>query len=324
MVVDGASVEMCLGHNEQLFFDVVKKLAAVICCRCNPTQKTIIARKLKAYTGFKLAAIGDGGNDVGMLQEADVGIGIAGKEGKQAFLAADYGLTQFQYLSRLLFWHGRLSYKRTATLSQFIIHRGLILTVVQMLFTLTYYYAPIPIFNSYLLLGYTTIYTFLPVLSLVLDQDVDNEGIVIKFPNLYRGLQKGRELSGKTGLIWTCQSLYQGAVLLLCALLLFEESFANIVIINFSALICIELLNLYTELRKPNRLIYLCLLGSFVVYVSSIFIFHNYFDVSFVDSRFVINITISTVIAWLPVHLAKCCWDSCYPPDTTKIEYIGF
>lgn len=61
--------------------------------------------------------MGDGGNDVGMIQSADCGIGIVGKEGKQAALAADFSINKFKYLNRLLLWHGRNSYKRSATLS---------------------------------------------------------------------------------------------------------------------------------------------------------------------------------------------------------------
>ncbi len=71
--------------------------------------------------------IGDGGNDVSMIQAADVGVGIVGKEGRQASLAADFSIEQFCYLTKLLVWHGRNSYKRSAKLSQFVIHRGLMI-----------------------------------------------------------------------------------------------------------------------------------------------------------------------------------------------------
>lgn len=61
--------------------------------------------------------MGDGGNDVAMIQVGDVGIGIVGKEGMQASLAADFSILQFQNLKHLILWHGRLSYKRSAVLS---------------------------------------------------------------------------------------------------------------------------------------------------------------------------------------------------------------
>ena len=107
-----------------------------------------------------------------MILEADVGIGIVGKEGMQASLAADFSILQFNYLRRLILWHGRLSYKRSAVLSQFVIHRGLIISIIQAIFTIIFYFVSIPIYNGYLMMGYTTIYTQLPVFTIVLDEDV--------------------------------------------------------------------------------------------------------------------------------------------------------
>lgn len=66
-----------------------------------------------------------------MIQEANVGIGIVGKEGKQASLAADYSIPTFKHLNLLLLWYGRLSYKNTSTISKFVIHRGLIISFLQ-------------------------------------------------------------------------------------------------------------------------------------------------------------------------------------------------
>ena len=122
---------------------------------------------IKEHTGKLTCAIGDGGNDVGMIQVADVGIGIFGKEGKQAALAADYSIVEFRALKHLLLWHGRNSYKRTALISNFVFHRGLIISIIQFVFCMTYFLLPVTVFNSNLILGYSTIYTMLPVLSLV-------------------------------------------------------------------------------------------------------------------------------------------------------------
>ena len=69
-----------------------------------PTQKRIIVKTIKNYVNARTAAVGDGGNEVAMIQEADVGIGIVGKEGLQASLAADYSILQFDYLSNLILW----------------------------------------------------------------------------------------------------------------------------------------------------------------------------------------------------------------------------
>ena len=143
-----------------------------------------------------------------MILEADVGIGIVGKEGKQASLASDFSINEFKYLRRLILWHGRLSYKRSSVLSQFVIHRGLIITVIQAIFSIIFYFVAIPVYNGYLMLGYSTIYTNFPVFSLVFDEDVKVDS-VMKFPPLYKTLLKGRSLSTKTFLIWVWKSIYQ-------------------------------------------------------------------------------------------------------------------
>jgi phospholipid-translocating ATPase len=72
------------------------------------------------------------------------GVGIVGKEGKQASLAADFSITQFSHLTKLLLWHGRNSYKRSAKLSQFVIHRGLIIAVIQAVFSSIFFFARKP------------------------------------------------------------------------------------------------------------------------------------------------------------------------------------
>lgn len=92
LVIDGGSLDLAIKNSERLFFEVASKTKGLVCCRCSPTQKTMIVSKMKKLTGRRCASIGDGGNDVGMIQEADCGIGIVGKEGMQASLAADFSV----------------------------------------------------------------------------------------------------------------------------------------------------------------------------------------------------------------------------------------
>lgn len=117
------------------------------------------------------------------------GVGIVGKEGKQASLAADFSVTQFSYLTKLLVWHGRNSYKRSAKLAQFVIHRGLIISVMQAVFSAIFYFAPIALYQGWLMVGYATVYTMAPVFSLVLDRDV-SEDLALLYPELYKELTK--------------------------------------------------------------------------------------------------------------------------------------
>ncbi len=159
LVIDGKSLQYCMDNYLELFATVASKSPAVVCCRCSPTQKAEVVLMIKNYTKLQTAAIGDGGNDVSMIQAADVGIGIVGKEGRQASLAADFSIDQFSYISRLIstiltlsvftlsVWHGRNAYKRSARLGQFVIHRGLIISFIQAVFSAVFYFAAIAIYN---------------------------------------------------------------------------------------------------------------------------------------------------------------------------------
>ena len=204
------------------FWSIVVELPAVVACRCTPTQKADVARSIKAHTGKRVCCIGDGGNDVSMIQAADVGVGISGKEGRQASLASDFAIQQFRYLTRLLLWHGRNSYRRTAKVSQFVIHRGFVIAVMQAVFSSIVFFSPIALYQGLIAVGYTTVYTMAPVFSLVLDRDVTDD-IALLYPELYRDLVRGREISPKTFFKWLLISVYQGGAIMIMAMWLFES-----------------------------------------------------------------------------------------------------
>ncbi|CAJ0881356.1 8247_t:CDS:10 [Entrophospora sp. SA101] len=153
-----------------------------------------------------------------------------------------------QKVNNISIWHGRNSYKRSAKLSQFVIHRGLIISVMQAVFSSIFYYAPIALYQGVLMVGYSTVYTMAPVFSLVLDMDV-SEDIALQFPELYKDLTKGRSLSLKTFFQWLMISVYQGGAIMIMSIFLFEDEFVNIVSISFTALIINELLMVALEIN---------------------------------------------------------------------------
>ena len=97
-----------------------------------------------------------------------------------------------------------------------------------------------------LIIGYSSVYTNFPVISILLDRDTEMKN-VLKFPPLYKVLQKGRELSTKSFLLWFLKSLYQAGIIMVGTILIFDTVFLKIVTITFTALIFAELLNVYTE-----------------------------------------------------------------------------
>ncbi|KAG8278689.1 ATP synthase subunit 9 [Homalodisca vitripennis] len=276
LVITGDSLEVCLQYYQVELLELACRSPAVVCCRCSPTQKAQVVRLIQQHTGKRVAAVGDGGNDVSMIQAADTGIGIAGLEGRQASLAADFSITQFSHLSRLLLVHGRYSYKRSASLSQFVIHRGLIISIMQAIFCTVFYFSSISLYPGYLMVGYATIYTMFPVFSLVLDKDVSDK-IALTYPELYKELSKGRSLSYKTFFMWVLISIYQGGVIMYGALFLFEDEFIHVVAISFTALILTELIMVALTVRTWHYLIILAEVFSLGLYVLSLVILKDTF-----------------------------------------------
>ncbi|KAI1902011.1 hypothetical protein AGOR_G00040320 [Albula goreensis] len=304
LVISGDALEVCLRRSV---------------CRCSPTQKAQIVKLLKQQTAIRTCAIGDGGNDVSMIQAADCGIGIEGKEGKQASLAADFSITQFRHIGRLLMVHGRNSYKRSAALGQFVMHRGLIISTMQAVFSSIFYFVPVPLYQGFLMVGYATIYTMFPVFSLVLDHDVKPETALL-YPELYKDLTKGRSLSFKTFLIWVLISIYQGGILMYGALLLFESEFVHVVAISFTALILTELLMVALTVRTWH---WLMVVGEFLslgCYVASLAFLNEYFDLAFITTpAFLWKVSVITLVSCLPLYIIKYLKRKFSPPSYSKL-----
>ncbi|XP_066259510.1 probable phospholipid-transporting ATPase IIB isoform X1 [Euwallacea similis] len=319
LVISGESLEVCLSYYQQEFMELATASPAVVCCRCSPTQKAQVVQLIQQHTGKRTAAVGDGGNDVSMIQQADAGIGIEGREGKQASLAGDFSIPQFSHLARLLLVHGRRSYKRSASLSQFVIHRGLIISTMQAVFSSVFYLSSVALYQGFLMVGYATVYTMFPVFSLVLDQDVSPE-IALTYPELYKDLAKGRSLSYKTFFIWVLVSIYQGGVIMYGALLLFEDEFIHIVAISFTSLILTELIMVALNIRTWHCLMILAEFFSLALYGLSLIILHDYFDAEFIKTwDFLWKVTVITLISCLPLYILKFLRKKFSPPSYTKL-----
>lgn len=131
LVIDGTTLKYALEDDyRDMLLRLGMKCNSVVCCRVSPKQKaqvvTLVKRGLKVMT----LAIGDGANDVSMIQEANVGIGISGVEGRQAVMASDYAIAQFRFLRKLLLVHGRWSYLRTAEMIMGFFYKNIVWTFV--------------------------------------------------------------------------------------------------------------------------------------------------------------------------------------------------
>ncbi|KAH9577472.1 P-type ATPase [Trypanosoma melophagium] len=243
LVLDGTCLSLCLTETvSKTFVEVSRSAHSVIIARCSPTQKAEVIRIMKTYSDKKvrMAAIGDGGNDVAMILAADVGIGVEGVEGKQASMAADFSIKKFSNCVRLIMWHGRSSYRRTCRMSQFIMHRGMVYSIVQAFFSLLFAGTPMSVFNGYLLMGYSTLFTMAPVFALVLDEDIKEED-VSEFPQHYKELSKSRSMNTRSFLQWAWISVFQGGVMMGLSLHLFYGEMFHIITIAYTSLLLTEL-----------------------------------------------------------------------------------
>ena len=320
-IIDGDTLDLALKNCEKEFFQTAMLAPSVVCCRCSPTQKRIIVHTIKNYTDARTAAVGDGGNDVAMIQEADVGIGIVGKEGLQASLAADYSILEFKYLNKLLLWFGRISYKNTSMMAKFIIHRGLIISFNQFIFSCLFYFNPVPLYSGFLSFGYSTIYTSLPCICVLLDQDVNKDN-VLTFPTLYKLLLKGRELNLKNFLLWLFKSIFQAFIIMFGSILFFKDNiFLKIVTVTFTCLIYLEIFNVYLEINKYHWFMWVSFGSTLLVYLLTIALLPNYLDIYFIfDLGTFFLIPLIAAIAWAPFFIVAKIKKYCFPEAIEKLN----
>lgn len=135
VVIDGETLRFALDDNlKAMFLDLTTQCETVVCCRVSPSQKALTVRLVKDGKNAMTLAIGDGANDVAMIQEAHIGVGIAGLEGAQASMSADYSVGQFRYLNKLLLVHGRWCYIRVSDMHANFFYKNIVWTL-----TLFYY-----------------------------------------------------------------------------------------------------------------------------------------------------------------------------------------
>ncbi|CAG5026950.1 unnamed protein product [Parnassius apollo] len=548
LIIEGETLEVCLRCYEEEFVAVLRRCSGVVVARCSPTQKARVAQLLRAR-GHVVAAVGDGGNDVAMIQEADIGVGIEGAEGRAASLAGDVSVRTFSSLARLLLVHGRRAAMRSAALCLFIVHRGLVVSTMQVprsspstrarvqlagapaagaraprrhalrralllhhaprprrlhhaarwraccwctvaappcappcsasssctaaspsppcclaplpphvrafsslarlllehgrraamrsasslctaassppcrclaplpphvrafsslarlllvpgrraamrsaalclfivhrglvvstmqvprsppsshvrafsslarlllvhgrraamrsvalrlfivhrglvstmqvprsppsphvrafsslarlqlaVFSVVFYFSSVSLYPGFLMVGYGTVFTMLPVFSLVLDKDIPSS-TALRYPQLYRQLTNGRQLSYKTFYIWIGISIYQGGVIMYGAIVLFEDQLIHIVEISYTALILTELIMVALTVVTWHRLMILAELVSLAMYTATLFIFTTYFDADFIRHwDFWWKVTTITLVSCMPLYIVK-------------------
>jgi phospholipid-translocating ATPase len=205
VVVDGQTLASitsapALSH---LFYDLAILADSVICCRASPAQKAMLVKSIRKRVKKSITlAIGDGANDIAMIQEAHVGIGITGKEGLQAARTSDYSIAQFRFLVKLLLVHGRWNYARTCKYTVGTFWKEMLFYLTQALYQRSVGYTGTSLYESWSLSMFNTLFTSLPVIFMgVFEKDL-NASTLLAVPELYTKGQRNGGFNFKVYLGW--------------------------------------------------------------------------------------------------------------------------
>jgi len=237
LAVDGPTLTFILGDKllRRKLAQLAARCSGVVVSRSSPSQKAAIVRNMAEYEMEKAAgqskrlirwyrryrqrlqgkmlAIGDGANDVAMIQTADVGVGIMGKEGRQAVNNSDYAFSQFRFLVPLLLIHGNLSYYRLARLIKYSFYKNITFAFVMFYYQFYNGFSGQALVDSITAAVFNVVFTSIPILLLsFLDRPVAELQAFVRYPPLY---DKRRSRALTTASFWksgVLQGIIHGAI----------------------------------------------------------------------------------------------------------------
>ncbi|XP_054718462.1 phospholipid-transporting ATPase VA-like [Uloborus diversus] len=270
LVIDGRTLAFVLDKPyDHLFLNLAKHCTSVLCCRATPLQKAYIVSLVKESLNVLTLAIGDGANDVSMIQTADVGVGISGKEGMQAVMASDFTLARFRYLERLLLVHGHWCYDRLARTVLYFFYKN-----ATFIFLICWYQwycgfsGTVMIDQVYLML-YNVLFTSLPPIALgILDKDCPDHILLAK-PSLYGQGRRSQVHTKYSFWVNMLDAIYQSIVTFFVPFMAYYDSDTDVW--EFGTTICTacvlgQLFHLAIETRSWTYLHVVSLFVSFFIY----------------------------------------------------------
>ncbi|KHJ30289.1 putative aminophospholipid [Erysiphe necator] len=230
IVVDGQTLSE-IDNNDFLalqFFDLVVLADSVICCRASPSQKASLVKRVRIkVVNSTTLAIGDGANDIAMILEAHVGIGISGKEGLQAARISDYSIAQFRFLQKLLLVHGRWNYIRTGKYILGTFWKELVFYLLQALYQRWAGYTGTSLFESTSLTFFNTLFTSLSVVIIgIFEQDL-SATTLLAVPELYIQGQRNEGFNIKKYIGWMFMAVIESMIIFFTMFGLFGSATFN-------------------------------------------------------------------------------------------------
>ncbi|KAJ5815652.1 hypothetical protein N7474_007429 [Penicillium riverlandense] len=222
LVIDGKSLTFALEKDmEKLFLDLAVQCKAVVCCRVSPLQKALVVKLVKRHLKSLLLAIGDGANDVSMIQAAHVGVGISGVEGLQAARSADVAIAQFRFLRKLLLVHGAWSYSRISRVILYSFYKNIALYMTQFWYSFQNTFSGEVIYESWTLSFYNVLFTVLPPFAMGIFDQYISARLLDRYPQLYQLGQKGTFFRKHSFWAWILNGFFHSLVLYIVSELIF-------------------------------------------------------------------------------------------------------
>ncbi|XP_036429795.1 LOW QUALITY PROTEIN: probable phospholipid-transporting ATPase VD [Colossoma macropomum] len=339
LVIDGRTLDFALHEDlQKAFLDLTSGCRSVICCRSTPLQKSQVVRLVGDSLGVMTLAIGDGANDVSMIQVADVGVGISGQEGMQAVMSSDFAISRFKHLRKLLLVHGHWCYTRLANMILYFFYKNVM--YVNLLFWFQFFcgFSGSTMTNSWVLIFFNLLFTSVPPLLYgVMDKDV-SANTLLSLPQLYKAGQNCEAYLPSTFWLTILDAFYQSLICFFIPYCAYAGSDIGLFSfgspINGSALFII-LLQQVIESRTLTWLHAVVLLGSAAFYYTFVLVFSvtcvtcnsptNPYGVEtklMSEPLYYCVCGFTTVLALLPRVLCRALLNSICPSDLVKAQKL--
>ncbi|KAM6999983.1 phospholipid-transporting ATPase VB-like [Tautogolabrus adspersus] len=320
LVIDGRTLTMALESDlRDRFVELAKCCRSVLCCRVTPLQKSRVVKEVSAKLKVMTLAVGDGANDVNMIQAADVGVGISGQEGMQAVMASDFTIPRFKHLRKLLLVHGHWCYTRLANMIIYFFYKNV--AYVNLLFWYQFFcgFSGTAMIDYWLMIFFNLFFTSLPPIMFgIMDKDVSAE-MLLGVPELYRTGQGAGEYKSSTFWVSMLDAFYQSLVCFFIPYWAYKDSDIDVFTfgtpLNTISLFTI-LLHLSIEIKAWTWVHWVVMLGSVAMYLivtlaySGICITCNppsnpywILQSQMADPLFYLLCIITTVVALLPRYM---------------------
>lgn len=256
---------------------------AVIACRVSPSQKALIVNLVKknVYPMPMTLAIGDGANDVGMIQEAHVGVGISGKEGRQAVNSSDFAIAQFRFLRRLIMVHGRWNYRRLCKCILYSFYKNIVLTFMLFFFEFFAAFSGKSLFEDMVYSGYNFFLGMPPLMIGMFDKDM-SQRTMLRFHKVYMSGRERMDLNIGTLASWMSQGVVDAILIYFLTFCVIGTSSDGMYIFGTTCYSCLILGMMYRAGSATftwNAVVVFFWFGSIILYAGIFLpIYSNWYD----------------------------------------------